>query len=185
MDRKIEFLYQSITDTQATIRAVDVKIGFLFMVAFLPFTLVKDSVDIVLSLWQSNYFTRMLIFIAIMAWLASTVNLFLTLMLISNPEPAIHGVKPSGLFFGGGLFSTKYSYLWLRTRTHSLYTVSEVVEQLPDNELLISELVYEKMKLTYVRDVKFFRCRMSAGFMCVWLFLSVAMFLYYQACWLG
>ena len=38
----IEFLYQSISDAQATIRGTDVKIGFLFVVAFIPILAFKE-----------------------------------------------------------------------------------------------------------------------------------------------
>jgi hypothetical protein len=35
---RIEFLYHAIDDTQSTIRAIDIKIGFLFVVIVLPMT---------------------------------------------------------------------------------------------------------------------------------------------------
>ena len=39
--KKCDFLYQSISDIQQTIRAIDVKIGFMFVVLLLPLPVLK------------------------------------------------------------------------------------------------------------------------------------------------
>ncbi|HHQ5855230.1 TPA: hypothetical protein ACSRQX_000985 [Enterobacter hormaechei subsp. hoffmannii] len=56
MEDKINFLYQSLNDTQATIKAIDVKIGFLFVIAFMPITVLQTLNSTVMTIWSANEF---------------------------------------------------------------------------------------------------------------------------------
>ena len=104
---KIEFLYQSINDTQATIRAIDIKIGFLFIVAFTPLSLSDNLISIACQLWNRNCFYKL-----------------------------------------------------------SLDTD------------IVQELVLEKMKITYIREIKMHRyCRCVKFFYC-WLFLGITLYIW-------
>ena len=178
MDKKIEFLYQSISDVQSTIRAIDVKIGFLFVVAFMPITLVKDISDAVLLLWKQYDICKLLIIIMICSWIVSVLYLFLALTSISNPTSGIYGHKPKGIFYGDGVFKVEYSFIGSFIKAKANYTVKDVFDMLPDETQIMHELIYEKMKLTYIREMKFCRYAICTKFIYVWLSLSIGLYLY-------
>ncbi|GKW23667.1 hypothetical protein PEC311524_12610 [Pectobacterium carotovorum subsp. carotovorum] len=178
MDKKIEFLYQSIGDIQNTIRAIDVKIGFLFVIAFMPITLIKDISESTLLLWKQYDICKLLISTVFISWIFSILYLFLTLTSISNPTSGIHGSKPQGLFYGDGVFKIEYSFIGSIVKAKSNYTVKEIYDMLPDDSQITNELIYEKMKLTYIREMKFCRYSICTRFIYIWLSLSIGLYFY-------
>lgn len=178
MDRKIEFLYQSINDIQATIRAIDAKIGFLVVVAFIPFAVMKDIIGPVHELWKEGLALDVFISMIALSWIVSTAHLFLALMLVSNPESEVNNGGASGLFYGACFLRLTRIGFWQKVNLNS--TVDDVVEQLPVADEIIRELVYEKLKLTYIRENKFQKCKQCFCFMCIWLALSLMLYAYCQ-----
>ncbi len=179
MDNKIEFLYQSISDIQATIRAIDVKIGFLFLVAFMPIAVLKDVVIVSVELWRLSAFYLILEIPIALSWFISIIYLFLALTSISNPSARIIGNKPLGFFYGEFLFNIKCMSINAVSQSKSTLTVSEVCDLLPDGQVLIEELVYEKMKITYIREIKLRRYVVCTRLIYCWFFSGVVTCLFF------
>lgn len=177
MEDKINFLYQSLNDTQATIKAIDVKIGFLFVIAFMPITVLQTLNSTVMEIWSSSSIYKLCLISICGTWLLSVIYLFLALTSISDPNKHMHGDKPSGLFYGKGIFKIETENFGLKIKVTSNLTVDEVVSSLPDQNGILKELTYEKMKITYIREIKLGYYSRSTKLMFFWLFLSTAIYL--------
>lgn len=157
-NQKIGFLYKSIEDTQSTIRAVDIKASFMFVVVFLPITALKNILTVGNGLITISHNYWWIITPTIVLWTISLYFLFKTIVSISNPAEKIDGEKPNGLFYGASLFSlSKIDYFFnfpIKSKKH----ISDYVKIMPTNEEeLVRELIFEKMKLIYIRDIKIHR----------------------------
>ena len=177
MEDKINFLYQSLNDTQATIKAIDVKIGFLFLIAFMPITVLQTLNSTVMTIWSANAIYKLCLISICVSWLLSVVYLFLALTSISDPNKHMHGAKPSGLFYGKGIFKIETENFGFKIKVTSNLTVDEVVSNLPDQNGILKELTYEKMKITYIREIKLGYYSRSTKLMSFWLLLSTAIYL--------
>lgn len=174
---KIEFLYQSINDTQATIRAIDIKIGFLFIVAFTPLSLSDNLISIACQLWNRNCFYNVLIFLIMTSWSISIIYLFLTLTSISNPSLNGSKRKLNDFFYGKELFIENRKNLFQISLTNR-YPIQEICDKLSLDTDIVQELVLEKMKITYIREIKMHRyCRCVKFFYC-WLFLGITLYIW-------
>ncbi|HFO2001913.1 TPA: hypothetical protein ACHJCT_005428, partial [Klebsiella pneumoniae] len=107
----------------------------------------------------------------------SVVYLFLALTSISDPNKHMHGAKPSGLFYGKGIFKIETENFGFKIKVTSNLTVDEVVSNLPDQNGILKELTYEKMKITYIREIKLGYYSRSTKLMSFWLLLSTAIYL--------
>ena len=56
MDNKIQFAYAAIADVQATIRAIDIKLGALLTAVFLPISVIAKIYNVFMSF--TNNFTQ-------------------------------------------------------------------------------------------------------------------------------
>ena len=162
MEDKINFLYQSLNDTQATIKAIDVKIGFLFVIAFMPITVLQTLNSTVMTIWSANAIYKLCLISICVSWLLSVVYLFLALTSISDPNKHMHGAKPSGLFYGKGIFNIETENFGFKVH---------------DQNGILKELTYEKMKITYIREIKLGYYSRSTKLMSFWLLLSTAIYL--------
>lgn len=178
---KINFLYQSISDTQATIRALDVKIGFLFIVIFIPFVELNDIFNIYMEIKNKSNCYSIITSLTIIFWIASFLSLFSSAVSISDPKKHIKGEKPSGIFFTRDLFNIGFIDNFINLPTSSNLNTDEYAKKIPNNEDdIIKELSFEKMKITYIRDIKIKRssfcsimtfCWVSTGGIAWFLFL--------------
>ncbi|EKN6254911.1 hypothetical protein [Yersinia enterocolitica] len=177
-EKKIEFLYQSINDTQATIRAIDVKIGFLFVVIFLPLAAIDGISKALLVLWASpNHFGSISIFVGVV-WLLSVYFLFKSLSAITDIQKHMIGVMPDDTFFKGGMPFIGMKHLFSIDDVRAEKSVGDYLKSLPKNEIeLLSELASEKMKVSLIRNVKALRVKVCTNLTLLWLafgmFLSV------------
>lgn len=174
--RTIEFLYQSIADSQAIIRATDVKLGFLFAVNLLPITRLGDIYNTTKELVAySPCFILGVVIVAIL-WFLSLYTLFFGLLAISNPVSVVPGDTPDGSFYSGGLFKFRFIDRLFNRSLTSTKTVDELVQTLPDEDnAIVAELVYEKVKLAYIRDMKIQRASLCIVFVFWWVILGVLM----------
>ncbi len=172
---KIEFLYKSIEDIQSTIRAIDIKAGFLFVVIFLPVTVLDKIFVVGYTLSSMSLVYWLPIIPAVIFWGASLYLLFKTLLPIANPREKIKGEKPSGIFYGANLFAlSKYSDCFFNSNSESNTDVNDYVDQIPNEELdIIKELTFEKMKITYIRDIKIIRSNLLIKTTYLWLIFGV------------
>jgi len=182
--QKIEFLYKSIEDTQSTIRAIDIKASFMFVIVFLPITALKEILEIGdLLITTSGYYCFPIV-LTIILWFISLYLLFKTIVSISNPAEQIGGDKPSGAFYGASLFPLSKIDYFFNFPIKSKKDINEYVKLIPSNEDdLVKELSFEKIKLTYIREIKIHRSNLLFRATFYWLFcgsLSWALFLFLQ-----
>ncbi|MBP2844731.1 hypothetical protein J8655_04405 [Dickeya oryzae] len=177
-EKKIEFLYQSINDTQATIRAIDVKIGFLFVVIFLPLAAIENISKALLILWASPYhFGAISVLVGIM-WLMSVYFLFKSLSAITDIRKHMIGVVPDDNFFKGGMPYLSLWHIFSIDNVRADKSVDDFLSGLPlDEKGLLLELASEKMKVSLIRNVKALRVKICTNLTLLWLafgmFLSV------------
>lgn len=173
-EKKIEFLYQSINDTQATIRAIDIKIGFLFVVIFLPLAAIDGISKALLALWASpNHFGFISISVGL-AWLLSVYFLFKSLSAITDIQKHMIGIIPNDTFFKGGMPSLGMKNLFSLDNVRAEKSVEDYVKNLPGSESeLLLELASEKMKVSLIRNVKTLRVKVCTNLTLLWLALGM------------
>lgn len=180
-DKRLEFLYASIEDIQNIIRAVDTKVGFLLVFTGIPINSLGKIYSALSSLyktydvliWKLTFFIYVGLFL--LAWFLSFFSAFKALVSIHNPAAHIKSASTNkGTFFRGGLFKHRLIDIFrARSSLKSTLKVDEVVISQPQNvDQLISELVFEQMKLAYIRDMKIFRQNWAYHFALIWLFLG-------------
>jgi len=164
-----QFLYASISDIQATIRAMDTKANVLLLVLFVPVSRITDISP------MFHYLTRERF--GFMSWIATVVavamlffwlvSLVLTLWYVSavhNPSTHVTGNKPPGSFYSATLFNVR---LWniKSARYASSQSLDEHLKQLPQtDEEICRELAFEQMKLVYIRSRKM--ALIKSGYTC-------------------
>jgi len=179
-NHKINFLYKAIEDTQATIRAVDVKAGFIFVVIFLPITNLDQIFLIAKKLINISCLYGVLLTPILMLWFVSIYTLFKTVSSISNPSDHISGDKTEGVFYSPSLFPFSFIDNFFNFPIKSNKTIKNYLSILPSNEEnIIKELIFEKMKLTYIRDVKIHRLSLCLKSLFIWLNLGLLCWLIY------
>ncbi|MCY0965475.1 hypothetical protein [Parathalassolituus penaei] len=179
-NQKIDFLYQSIADTQSTIRAIDVKLGFLFVVAFLPVAGLEKIISLYETLKAASnlYFYSMLLFGFL--WLASIYTLFKSTISISNPSRHVSGQLPKGIFYGGNIFTLNAIDNFFNFPVKSNQEVDQFSQDLPENEAeIIKELSFEKIKISYIREIKIRRSSLCGRLIFSWICLGFALWILY------
>ena len=92
--------------------------------------------------------------IFLISWLLSLIFSILCILSIDNPTNKIENdCNAKGLFYGSDLFKINYQYLLFRKKISSTKSISNYSKELKFS-VLKKELVYEQMKLAFIRDVK-------------------------------
>ncbi|WP_236166320.1 hypothetical protein [Pseudomonas juntendi] len=170
MSDRFTFLTQAINDIQSTIRAIDVKIGFLFVLVFLPSTQAKELKAYVQASSKAMGWEYTLLLIIMVAWLLSIYMLFMSVGAISNPSKKVTGVRPSGIYHGAALYDISFLDLFFNSRMKSDKSVNQLEVDIADNkQALERELIYELLKVSYVRDVKAARFVACLRFTMFWV----------------
>lgn len=183
MEGRVEFVLEAIRDIQATIRAVDVKVAALLVGLFAPLGSINR---IFAHLTHFGHQSPRCLFLSVailfvLTWLFALTSLVRAIGAIDNPREHIldaDGFK--GAFYGGGLFPTLG---WL-----DVFLNRNVVKSKKDpqsflllvpktTEQIEKELVFEQLKLIYIRDVKLLRLRWGYRFSALWLALGIGIFL--------
>lgn len=138
--KNIEFLYNSIIDSQSTIRAIDTKIGFLFAITFMPIAMAKELNSLYNRLILESFFHKTLVFSIFCLWVLLITYLFITLYFREKPKEETS--LSDGFFF--------------RIEKKQNETIDDITNKIINySELdLIRELVYEKVNLTNILDKK-------------------------------
>ena len=181
MDGKINFITSAILDTQATIRAIDAKLGAVIAGSLLPFSVMGQIWSHIgeVSTTISPYLGCTLGFVFFSVWITSILLAIKTLSAIDNPVDHIKTSQlPNGSFYSGGMFGFKFKdYFFYGTSVKSEYTVQEQISRYPTSkEDVVSELSFEHLKLTYIRDVKLHRLRGSLIACLIWLFFGILIY---------
>lgn len=176
-NEQIEFLYQSISDTQSTIRAIDVKLGFLFVVVFLPVVAIPKIYEVYQQI-KIVLIYNLLSFILLVIWGLSLFFLYRALVSIRDPKTVIGYISGDDNcpFYNGDLFSFKVVDVFFNFPITANKTIQQKCSLLPSSQdEIISSLVMENVKIAYIRDLKIKRSTwcMRCTFLCVFLGILV------------
>jgi hypothetical protein len=180
MDKKIDFLYASILDTQATIRSIDVKSGFLFVLLFTPIYTFDNISHLYLAILNEPKWFHCAVIVNITIWLLAITSLLMSVAAISNPSNHVSGANEPGSFYGGYLFSINFLDVFVNRKNTSTRTVLQETLTLPENEAsIISELTFEKIKLSYIRTVKMKRFTFCIYSTFTWMITGILLYILY------
>ncbi len=183
MIKKGDFILAAINDTQATIRAIDVKVAALLTGLLIPLSSLGKiwaHLAHVYSASNSNL-TILVGAIFVTAWLIAVLSLVRTMSAIDNPSVHIvNSNKYKGSFYGGGLFEFGWPDVLMNRRIIKAgKDVSSFSQDYPVNdEDVISELTFEHMKLVYIREMKLHRLKYSVRIATFWLITGLGIYVY-------
>jgi len=176
MDKKTNFVVNSINDIQSTIRALDAKFFgtiALFVLPLTEFELIAKSFKGLYSHYPS--LTLIIFIFLLIFWLFGIVTSFIGIYGISNPSQRIKGVSKAGttgLFYLPHIFKfnliSQFFPGWVKSSKNLLVIIEEM--KLDANERF-KELVFEQVKLVYIRDIKVARQKSSIIFLLLSLIL--------------
>lgn len=182
MRSKVNFVSAAILDTQATIRAIDVKVAAILVGIIAPFA----SVNLIFKhlghfgVQSPRWIFMGLVVLFLLLWLLSLIALVRAIAAIDNPsQHIINTSNCKGSFYGGGLYDLSIFDVFLnRDIIKASKDPQSFIVQLPANETEIElELVFEQMKLAYIRDVKIHRLDWGLRFALLWLVFGMGIFL--------
>ncbi len=151
---KNDFLYRAISDIQATIRALDIKLGFLFIIYFSPVLGGKEILNVVSSI-NGNCFYLTSFIIIFCVWCFGLYSLFLALKPIYNCNLEDTNFNAKGTFYSNHLYQFNTIDLICNFPQKPKISTTEFKKSLPTkNSEIESELIYEVYKLTYIRGLK-------------------------------
>jgi hypothetical protein len=180
---KINFLYAAIADTQATIRAIDVKVGAILVAILLPvqnFSRIFSHLNAI-ALPPSPMWSQALAVLFIVVWLAALIVLVKALAAIDNPaKHIVNSNSATGVFFAGGLYPLGIlDAFFNRSVIRASKKSDAFAGQLPSTlDEVVNELTFEHMKLVYIREIKLKRLYWGLRLSEIWLGLGIAIYLY-------
>jgi hypothetical protein len=182
MHNKATFLAAAIADTQATIRAIDVKVAAILVGLLAPLqNLHRVFAHLENFAGQSPRWAYISASVAfVICWLLALFALVRAIAAIDNPaKHIINNANCNGVFFAGGLYGLKVSDAFLnRDEIKASKDPVSFAALLPTNDAEIErELVFEHMKLAYIRDVKMHRLKWGVTFSILWIVVGVAIYL--------
>ena len=154
-EKTIDFLIASINDIQSTIRAFDNKIIAIMVIIILPLSQLKLVISIYTHLILDYPFWGFIAISAfVIAWFSSLIFSFLCILSIDNPTNKVENdCNAKGIFYGAGLFKINYQHLIFRKKLISTKSINRYATDFKFSEFK-KELIYEQMKLVYIRDIK-------------------------------
>lgn len=159
---KETLLLESIKDIQSTIRALDVKTGFLFVFLCIPFSRIEAISPAFLILIQKNILFTLVIILFFLIWGFALFILFMAVSPQNNPADSVdfNGIskQPKGFFFGGYLFQKISPMKYLNSsampdKKNNLVDEINYLKTLTEDEY-IEELMFERLKLITIRNLK-------------------------------
>jgi hypothetical protein len=171
---RLDYLYAALEDTQETIRAIDIKSGFLFLLLCAPAPVVDKIIDAAPNFQQAPVLLRLLIISTSIVWALSGFALFMAVAAIGNAASRTRGAVPSGTYFGADIFNLDWTDSFTdRGRYANFDVISEAARLPKDETAIIEELVYEKIKLTYIRQLKMKRFDTASRLAAVWAPMAI------------
>lgn len=152
---KVTFLLASIADIQNSIRALDTKVIAIIVLVIFPLSQIAFLYSVYEQLIKSYiFFGCILLTSYLLCWSISFIFLFLCILSINNPSKQINNdCKAIGLFYGLNSYKTSLWDFSLIKSTETAPKLSEYINSFSDFNIE-NELIYEQMKLIYIRDLK-------------------------------
>lgn len=182
MPSKLDFISAAISDTQATIRAIDVKIAALLVGVLAPLANTnRVFAHINHFCLQSPRWIFMAIVVSfLLSWLLALAALVRAISAIDNPSDHIINTKKcKGTYYAGGLYTLNFTDAFFnRDIIKASKDPQSFAMELPSNDDEIEiELVFEQMKLVYIREAKLNRLKWGLHFSQIFLVLGIFIFL--------
>lgn len=174
-----EFTKFAVDDTQATIRALDVKCGAVLVLLLAPFAGFGKVFAVLEGLGPPVVWVPVAaVFLGL--WGLALLCFVRALAPQGNPADHIDASGATGIYYAGGLypFPAFHRALFVRQDVCATYTVQEFASKLPTtSDEIVTELAFEQMKLCYIRDVKMRLSRVGFIAAEVWLALGLCIYL--------
>lgn len=181
MHDRATFLAGSLTDMQATIRAIDVKVAALIVCLLAPLQNVNRVFKHLTHFteWSIRWPAMIVIALFLLTWVIAFAALVRAIAAVGNPAAHIKGAQgANGAFFLPGQF--KFSRLHAIRNPRALLSrdaLADVHSNLPSDSDVEAVLVFEQMKLAYIRDLKLFRLDWGLKLSLLWLLLGILIYI--------
>ncbi len=170
MENQRDFILSAIQDAQSTIRAIDIKMGFLFVVIFYPVLSLQKVMESVQKLVKGNDIYLITSILILLLWILSFYTLFKSITSISNPNNTIKGNAPDSKYHNGGLYDFCFLDNFFNYPIKTNVDFYEHVHNYPKDEpSLNAQLIFEQMKLSYIRDIKIKRSSLCLKLTFSWI----------------
>jgi len=172
------FLLAAIQEAAAVIRAIDTKVGGLFVVLFLPIAKLPQIATACRALVESlavpfSWLAAAGVFAFIICWVLSFFCALRTLLVVDNPSNYIGGTRPSGVYYSAGLFRVSTWDAFVAARTTKQVDFDHFFGSLPNDDLSTRrELAFELMKLVFIRTIKIKRASLTYKLVYGWVTLG-------------
>jgi hypothetical protein len=161
-NNQIDFLYQSITDAQNTIRAIDTKLGFILILILLPISATPKIYDVYGTIKLLAIY-NLLSFLILILWILAVILLYKALMPIEISS--VKKDKSCHSFYNSDIYKLTLRRLFCDYNVKPLKTIDYKINCLPkEKNEIISALMHETYKLTYIRDAKILRSKWCIRF---------------------
>ena len=186
MRNKREFLLAAIEDSQGTIRAVDVKVSVLLVGLLAPFSNLGRIFSHISHIDSavSHVAAYLIAFVFFSLWGMALLSLVMSISAIDNPAKHIaSSSKFTGSFYGGGLYRFSFiDSLFNRDIIKAEKDSGSFYDLLPDSEREIeNELMFEHMKIIYIREIKLHRLKYAYRFSIAWFLVGLTAYLLSKA----
>ena len=183
MNDKIFFILAAINDTQATIRAIDVKVGTLLAGLLLPLVVKGEIFNYLIKISNiiSHSFGISISLLLIFVWFTTVFILVRTISAIDNPAKHIVDSKNfKGSFYGTGCYHFSVIDMFLnREAIKAEKSVIDLSADYPSGlEDIVNELAFEHLQLVYIRDIKFYRLKIAFRLSFFWGISVISLFFF-------
>ncbi len=166
---------------QATIRAVDVKVAALVVCLLAPLQNLHRVFKHLAHFteWSIRWPAILVVILFLLTWVAAFVSLVRAIAAAGNPAAYIKGAQgANSAFFLPAQF--KFSRIHAIATPKNLLSIdalADVHNNLPQDADVEAALVFEQMKLAYIRDLKLFRLDWGLKLSLLWLLLGILIYI--------
>lgn len=175
---KEDFIKDSIKDIQETIRAVDRKLFGTIVILLLPLTQSSNISTAIKSLYMFNvyiavFFCSIIILFGFLAFITSCLGIYS----VGNPAKHIsrkkhfeddENIEVTGSYYNGSFFKVGFWESYYTKSIESIQTLENHVDSMSKAECNIyNELVFEQCKVTYIRELKMKRQKISLQYIMI------------------
>jgi hypothetical protein len=109
-------------------------------------------------------------FVFALSWLLAFIFAMRGIIGIDNPADHVPGTIPNGVFYGGYLYNLSFFDTLFNSNIQSAFKLGDHLARIPlDHETIKNELVFEQMKLIYIRTIKMARHKFAFFFGAIWI----------------
>ena len=181
-NESIAFVSSAIKDSQEIIKGIDLKLNIVLIFLIIPFTNLGNIYNTISSTflhYKENYIIILsltgITFVFGISWIMAFISTAKGIVAIDNPKDHItKQMQLEGVFYSGGLYKTKFIDIFHnRKNLKSNNTFEQHVRKYPNTKSSIkNELIFEHMKVAYIRTMKLLRQKWAYIFVSIWIALG-------------